>query len=196
MHSFSQVGLKAAKFHLMFFLIVTGRNVIKKMFIWVSLNRNCEERSPRQYKCNRWCSDNRMSLDQWQAWIEKHNEVQTDLNVTQKKLEMRARQHTYGCIKWVWESWKWVRHLMSLGEETEQVGKRYYVCINTPSLSRRGQVWSSTRGQGAWRSWTDVAPGICRSYLLSLRLATPRVGITQGITDIFTLHIQLLLVFL
>lgn len=26
--------------------------------------------------------------------------MQTDLNVTQKKLEMRERQHIYGCIKW------------------------------------------------------------------------------------------------
>lgn len=41
-----------------------------------------------------------MSLEQWQAWIEKDNEVQTDLNVTQKKLEMIERQHMYGCIKW------------------------------------------------------------------------------------------------
>lgn len=44
-------------------------------------------------------TSNRMSLEQWQAWIEKDNEVQTDINVSQKKAEMRGKQHTYGCIK-------------------------------------------------------------------------------------------------
>lgn len=41
-----------------------------------------------------------MSLQQWQAWIEKDNEVQTDVNVTQKKRKMRGRKRTYVCIKW------------------------------------------------------------------------------------------------
>lgn len=41
-----------------------------------------------------------MSLKQWQAWIEKDNEVQTDANVIQKQPNIWRTQHMYGCIKW------------------------------------------------------------------------------------------------
>lgn len=130
-----------------------------------------------------------MSLEQWQAWIEKDNEVQTDMNVTQKKLRMRGRQHTYGCIKWDMTVEEMSEMLEVIRQREWTSRKNNCVNIKCHSLSSGVLVWFPARGRGAWWSRTDVAPGICRSYSPSLGVTAPSVGISQGITDVFTPHI-------
>lgn len=86
-----------------------------------------------------------MSLQQWQAWIEKDNEVQTDVSVTQKKRKMRGR---HVCIKWdmtVMEM-TWILRRETRGSNE---GK------NNGGLLRL-QVWSAAGGLEARQSRAEV----------------------------------------